>query len=286
MPKHKLKKTKPNPSAPKFQFKEIDLKILQSLADYRFLNTKQLAILHQINLRTLRGRLKRLFHAGYIIRPKYQFHYFAPTPTKHIIHALGKQGAKFVFADQRVNLNWTSKNRNISSLYLWHALMVSDFRFILTLALRNAAGVKITNWQQENLLEYVSYQGERLCLKPDAFFTLEDKNNYMHFFLEADRSKMGHKKFFKKMKAYWEWWKLGRPKKKFGIERFRVLTIVISDQRKGNLRLTTKAVDDKRQGSEMFLFANHNDYSLDNPESILEPIWQSPKDDKQHHLLE
>ena len=97
---------------------------------------------------------------------------------------------------------------------------------------------------------------------------------------------MPEERFFKKMKAYWQWWKEERHKDKFNISVFRVLTITISKGRKENLRRLTKQADDNRQGSEMFLFAYQNDYNLEEPESILKPIWQSPKNDKLHHLLE
>jgi len=108
----------------------------------------------------------------------------------------------------------------------------------------------------------------------------------LHFFLEANRSTMESERFLKKMRAYWQWWQEEGHKKKFNISVFRVLTITISEERKENLRKITKKADERERGSEMFLFACQKDYNLEEPESILKPIWQSPRDDTRHYLLE
>jgi len=125
-----------------------------------------------------------------------------------------------------------------------------------------------------------------LPLAPDAFFTIEDKDDLLHFFLEADRSTMTLDRFLDKIRAYWQCWKEERHKERFNISVFRVLTTTISKERKENLRQLTKRADDNQRGSEMFLFACEKDFNLEKPESILEPIWQSPKNDALHHLLE
>ena len=116
-------------------------------------------------------------------------------------------------------------------------------------------------------------------VSPDAFFTIEDKDDWLHFFLEADRSTMPHKRFLKKTKAYWQFWAEEKHKDKFNISVFRVLTITKTEERKEGLRQQTRE-------SEMFLFACQKNYNIKKPETILDPIWQSPKNDQWHHLLE
>jgi len=283
--KQKFKKFERSKTPPKFRINETDFKILQDLGDYRYLDARQILVLHkEANERTLKRRLQLLFHAGFLDRPSQQFSYLQPS--SHIIYALGKKGAKLIFSDRRAEANWTKRNKSIKPLFLQHALMVSNFRVVLTLALNKTKDSKLANWQEENLSDKVYLEGQRLPVFPDAFFTIEDKGDLLHFFLEADRSTMSQDRFLKKTRAYWQYWREEKQKKKFNISKFRVLTITISQERKDNLRSTTKKAGDNKQGSEMFLFACEKDYNLEKPESVLKPIWQSPKDDRKHHLLE
>ncbi|MCD6226019.1 replication-relaxation family protein [bacterium] len=284
--KHKYQKFKRARIPPRFRLTKKDREILEELASYRVLDTKQISLLHpEMAERTIRRRLLYLFQNGFIDRPIHQFsHQYREF--SHIIYALGREGAKLVFSDRRVRINWTEKNRQIKTTFLRHNLMVSNFRVALTLALRKTAKSKLLNWEEEEIKQVLFHEGERLFLNPDAFFTIEDRGEYLHYFLEADCSTMRHKRFLAKMRAYWQWWKEGGHKEKFNITKFRVLTITLTPARKENLRRLTKQADDRQQGSEMFLFACETDYNLEKPKSILKPIWQSPRDDKYHHLLE
>ncbi|MBA7495120.1 hypothetical protein ES702_05699 [subsurface metagenome] len=108
----------------------------------------------------------------------------------------------------------------------------------------------------------------------------------MYFFLEADQSTMTNARFLKKMRAYWNQWRQGRHTKRFGMKAFRVLTITKTKQRKENLRKITEGANDGQKGSLMFWFTSEENYNIDKPESILESIWQTPKDDSSHSLLE
>ncbi|GAG56075.1 unnamed protein product [marine sediment metagenome] len=281
MVKQRYKKFERSKTPPKFRISETDLKILKDLANYRVLDTRHISELHsKVSKRTIQRRLKLLFHAGFLERPIKQFsQYKYPS---HIIYTLGRKGAKFLFPSKRTT-KWRKK---VKSAFLWHSLMISNFRVILTLALKNKTESKLVNWQEENLTDSVYLEGERLPIAPDGFFTIEDKDDLLHFFLEADRSTMEGKRFLSKMRAYWQWWLEEGHKKKFNISVFRVLTITVSKKRKENLRKITKRADDRRRGSEMFLFSCQKDYNLEKPESILKQIWQSPKDNSWHYLLE
>jgi len=279
--KQRYKKFERSKTPPKFRISETDLKILQDLANYRVLDTRHILALHpKVSKRTIQRRLKLLFHAGFLERPIQQFsQYKYPS---HIIYTLGRKGAKFLFPSERTT-KWRKK---LKSAFLWHSLMISNFRVILNSALEKERKSRLVNWQEENITDSVYLEGERLPIAPDGFFTIEDKDDLLHFFLEADRSTMEGKRFLSKMRAYWQWWLEEGHKKKFNISVFRVLTVTISKKRKENLRKITKQADDGQQGSEMFLFACQKDYNLKKPESILKQIWQSPRDDTLHHLLE
>ena len=276
--RQRYKKFERSKTSPKLKITETDLKILQSLADYRFLDTSHILALHsEIPTRTIQRRLQTLFHAGYLERPVHQFSY--QKPKSYIIYTLDKKGAQLLFPDNKAKVNWAKRNKEIKSFFLWHSLMISDFRVILTLALRKEKESKLINWRERGLTDTVYLEGEKLPIAPDAFFTIEDKNDLLHFFLEADRSTMPIKRFLDKTRAYWQFWKEEGHKDRFNISVFRVLTITISEKRKENLRRLTRK-------SDMFLFACQKNYNIKESELILKPIWQSPKDDKKHHLLE
>ena len=277
----RYKKFERSKTPPKFRISEIDLKILRDLADYRVLDTRHILALHsEIYPRTIQRRLQLLFQAGFLERPVYDSQYKSPS---YIVYTLGRKGAGFLFPGQRIT-KWSQQE--LKPLFLKHSLMISDFRVILTLALKGKKESKLVNWREENLTDSVYLEGERLPISPDAFFTIEDRDDLLHFFLEANRSTMESERFLKKMRAYWQWWQEEGHKKKFNISVFRVLTITISEERKENLRKITKKADERERGSEMFLFACQKDYNLEEPESILKPIWQSPRDDTRHYLLE
>ncbi|MFC1719061.1 hypothetical protein ACFL6S_35745, partial [Candidatus Poribacteria bacterium] len=73
-----------------------------------------------------------------------------------------------------------------------------------------------------------------------------------------------------------------------GINNFRVLTLTISKQRMENLIRVTQEADDRERGSAMFWFATERDISIDNPGTILKPIWKTAaaKDQSLHCLFE
>lgn len=187
------------------------------------------------------------------------------------------------------------KNREVGDRYIQHTLMISNFRVCLTLALRNMPDVNLLFWTRENpqeLKDYVYFREgvsqRKLSIVPDGFFGIEDPKGKMYFFLEADRSTMTNTRFLNKMRAYWLWWKQGGQRKRFGIENFRVLTITRSKQRMGNLIKVTRQADDKQSGSYMFWFACEEDFSLTNPQSVLQNVWKVAvvSDEKLHSLLE
>ena len=76
--------------------------------------------------------------------------------------------------------------------------------------------------------------------------------------------------------------KLGQ---RFGIQNFRVLTLTISEKRQENLRALARQADDRGQGSPMFLFACDKNFTMEQPLTILTPIWRSPGDDSYQSIL-
>ena len=255
-----------------------DVELLKLLADYRFLDTYQIASLQPRGPRNLRRRLQYLFHAGLVDRPPRQHDFLKPPMP--LVYGLANKGADtlaHVLQIERGKIDWQTKNREAGLPYIDHTLMIANFRATLTLALQSLDRSRLLTWKQgPDLKATVKVKGHTMAVVPDGFFALESKGHLQHFLLEADRSTMTTSRYFRKLRAYWLWWKSGGHQRKFAISRFRVLTLTTSEKRKENLRRLAKDADDGRRGSPMFLFACDKSFRLEDPQTILEPIWQSP----------
>ena len=273
-----------------------DIEIISLAHDYRFLNSDQIKVLVDGSEQGILRRLQKLFHHGFLDRPPSQILY-PLAGTQKMVYALGDKGADLLAEKSGVDrgkIKWNEKNKEIKDRHIQHTLMISNFRVCLELALRDLPDTNFLFWEKENPKELKDYvyikdlqgRGIKASIVPDGFFGIQDPKGKMYWFMEADQSTMTNARFFKKMRAYWNWWRQGRHSKRFGIKAFRVLTITKSEQRKENLRRITQQADDKQRGSPMFWFATEKKYSIQRPESILEAIWQTPKDDSYHSLLE
>lgn len=264
-----------------------DIALLRDVSDFRFLNTEQILSLHAGSRRNLMERLSRLYHHGFLDRPASQTS--ARLTSAHMVYALGRKGADTLMANAEEREGIYRRLREIERTLplMAHALMISQFRVCLTLAAK-AHGVKISRFMQgydlKDMLRDV--HGENPSLVPDAFFTLEDKDEVINFFLEADRGTMKTERFVNKLKNYWSWRSDDRLKEKLRLARFRVLTIAPSQRRSDSLRNAGKGGDPRGEGSLMFLFTSETEYSLSKPEAVLEKIWKSPKSEASHSLLE
>jgi hypothetical protein len=261
--------------------------MLRLLADYRFLNTYQILAMQPRGLRNLRRRLQYLFHAGLVDRPPRQHDFLQPPGP--VVYGLGNKGAEVLARAldvERCKVDWQTKNRESGLPYIEHTLMISRFRSTLSLALGSIKDANITNWQQgPQLKAEVKVKGQRLAIIPDGFFAIQQKGQYHHFFLEADRSTMTTKRYLRKLRAYWLWWKTGGHQRKFNIPRFRVLTLTTSEKRMENLRNLARQADDGKRGSPMFLFACEKSFRIEDPATILNPIWQTPGNEAWHRLV-
>lgn len=286
---------------PKIRLGLRDFEIMETIYSYRYLQTNQITSLIEGDRTSMEKRLQKLWLNRYVKRDSI----FEPKKTggsSRTIYSLRRKGAQFLAEHSGIDpdkLEYISKEKAVKERYLRHALMVSNFRAILTLALRNKKGVDIVSWQNEdkNLLkDYVEINtdhnsrqpSKQWAVIPDALFCIEDTSGTFYFFLECDRGTMTHSRFLNKMKAYWHWWREGIPYEKFGIKNFRVLTLTTTKERALNLKVTTMRADERQTGSYMFWFATEGNISLENPASILGKIWTTAasNDKTLHSILE
>jgi len=282
---------------PALVLQERDRAIIRVVADYRVISSEEIQALMSGSGQSILRRLQKLYHGGFLDRPKHQ----TLQPNRKIVYALGHRGAHLLAgATGDAGLerrDWSERNRQLKIGFLEHALMISRFRTVLELARRDRDDVRIESWRQgDEVRDHVTVDNgdrvERIPVCPDAFFTLHltsepDGRNRVHVFLEADRSTMTLKRFLTKMRGYWHYWQSGRQTDRFGVRNFLVLSVAPSIQRASNLCQITRQVDASNHPAlRMFLFGPERNYTLAEPSRILESVWNTPADSDQHSLLE
>ena len=114
-----------------------DVHIVRQLARHRFLKSTHIAALVGRSLDRTNDRLLRLFHAGYIDRPRAQLDYYPTAGSSPIAYALADRGTRLLIQRDGVefaNVEWSRKNRKAGRPFIEHQLEIVDFSVALQLA--------------------------------------------------------------------------------------------------------------------------------------------------------
>src|SRR5580693_5872922 len=115
---------------PAFRLTDDDVEIVRHLARHRFLRSTQIAALVGRSLDRTNDRLCRLFHAGYVDRPRAQLDYYPTVGSAPIAYALADRGARLLIQRDGaavVNVEWSRKNREAGRPFIEHQLEVMEF---------------------------------------------------------------------------------------------------------------------------------------------------------------
>jgi DNA-binding Lrp family transcriptional regulator len=262
-----------------------DHEILRLVHRHRFLRSHQIIALIGGSPQQLSRRLQRLFHHGYLERPRAQLQYYERGGSQTIAYGLGNKSGSLL----QLNLaSWGEKNRAIGRMYLEHALLVSDVMVSLELACRQH-GIRLLYEDELHLPVEAPLHwrvklrdGTRLGVIPDRVFTLEypDQTGQMQracYFLEADRGTMpvvrqkkSQTSFYRKLLAYEATWTNKVHQRHLGLPRFRVLTVTTGAARVESLLAACSRL---RRGHGLFLFADQSVLQRD----LLTAVWQCGK---------
>jgi hypothetical protein len=291
------------------RLRERDVKIIEEVYRYRFLNSEHIVSLLGESRQGILRRLNLLYHNGFLDRPKVQL----LTPGNNaMVYGLGNDGARLLA--ERLDLilpavDWTTKNREAKRDFFEHTLMVADFMIMIRLACQQTPGVefvsqaeiirqrptrpkehdKAIGWRVE-----ITRSGRKveLGVLPDRAFGLrikgEDGKSHMaFFFLEADRATMPIKRpdlyrtsFYKKLIGYYESWKQGIFSENFGFKSPRLLTITTSVERVKSMIEANKELDPRGEGLRMFLFAPIKAFQGKEPVKVLSQLWLNGRSEK------
>jgi hypothetical protein len=131
---------------PVFRVTDDDVVILRLLARHRFLRSTHIAALVARSLDRTNDRLLRLFHSGYVDRPRAQLDYYPTSGSGPIVYALDDLGARLLTERDGTafaNIEWSRKNREAGRPFIEHQLEVVDFQVALELVFRPRTDVRL-----------------------------------------------------------------------------------------------------------------------------------------------
>ena len=269
----RLPRFKRSPEIPAFQLTTRDREILHHVHRHLFLRSDHLATLTTGSPQQMLRRLQRLYHHGYLERPRCQIDYYQ-SGSRRIAYGIGNKGAAWLKRELSLpyhRLDWPRKN-NVVRYFLEHALLVSDFMVVLEIACRRRQDVRLLMEDDLILTDAViagqnpfrwrvNIPGGPACtVIPDRVFGLEYANGTRAWFvLEADRATMPlarrnleRSSFRRKMLAYQATW-VQNLHRQFSWQRFRVLTVTTDSERVQGM---IKACQRLKQGRGLFLFTD------------------------------
>jgi hypothetical protein len=244
---------------PAFRLTDDDVEIVRQLARHRFLRSTHVAALVGRSLDRTNDRLSRLFHAGYVDRPRAQLDYYPTSGSSPMVYALADRGARLLIQRDGIdfaNVEWSRKNRQAGRPFIEHQLEIMDFYVGLQIAMRDRTDVRLIHpdelvvafpdqsFSERNpfaLKVKVPHRGAMLeiGLVPDLVFgvSLADGTR-RHFMVEIDRGTMpivradiAQTSFERKMRAYLAAHAAKLHERHFGWKNFRVLTVTTEERR-------------------------------------------------------
>lgn len=285
---------KPRPG--KFQSKG-DGEIILLIHEYRYLTRPLLELLTGRKGTSLKNRLRYLYDNGYLWKVQFSRSY-TETGSTPDIYVLDEKGREVYQQMTRQKAEASPKRNQNKDPQLEHALLINTIRSMITAVCKEGNGIKLLDWQKagKDSKDFVKVKGRKQAIAPDAFFVLQkDGGKAIPFFLEADRSTMDQPSFVSKLSAYYIYYKeiraeldsqKGQGKVKvtnrFNIRGFRVLTVIEHDrdwQRVRNTNRLNHLIDagykaTEGKGWRGFWYASKGNFDLNDPVSILKPIWR------------
>jgi hypothetical protein len=278
---------------PAFRLTEGDVVIVRIIARHRFLRSTQIAALVGRSVDRTNDRLLRLFHAGYVDRPRAQLDYYPTSGSAPMVYALADGGARLLRERGQFgssNLEITRKNREAGRPFIEHQLEVTDFQLAIQQALKHRAGILLIS--QEELI--ASFPGRArasrnpLALRatvrrdsdalevsavPDLVFGLRFLDESRRcFMVEIDRGTMPirstdfmRSSFERKMLTYLAAHASGEHDRQFGWRTFRVLTVTTTREREHSMVDALALNTASRPGSGLFLFSTRDDLRATDP---------------------
>lgn len=269
--------------SPAFRLTDDDAVIVRLLARHRFLRSTHIAALVGRSLDRTNDRLSRLFHAGYLDRPRAQLDYYPTAGSAPMVYALGDRGARLLIDRDGVDVGNVERSRNnhrAGRPFIEHRLEVVDFYMALRQATIIHGDIRLLHpdeliaafpdqsFSEGNpfaLRANLSHRGTMMpiAVVPDLVFGLQFADgSRRHFLVEIDRGTMPVERsdirqssFERKMRAYLAVHTARLHQRHFGWETFRVLTVTTDQYRVESMRQVLRYIRPARGiGASLFYF--------------------------------
>jgi len=290
-----------SPEPPAFRVTDDDVAIVRQLARRRFLRSTHIAALVGRSLDRTNDRLLRLFHAGYVDRPRAQLDRFPSAGSSHFVYALADRGARLLIECDGIefaNVEWSRKNRLAGRPFIEHQLEIMDFYVGLECATRARTDVQLIHPDEMvatfpdqrsaarnpfTLRATLSHRGvmHEIGLVPDLVFGLRlADGSRRHFMVEIDRGTMPvvradifrQTSFEEKMRGYLTAHAAKQHERQFGWNTFRVLTITTDERRMGTMMEALRSLRVPHSlGAPLFFFATRDQLRGGDP---LAHVWK------------
>ena len=273
---------------PAFRLTDDDVEIVRHIARFRFLRSTHIAALVNRSVDRTNDRLLRLFHAGYIDRPRAQLDRFPSEGSAPITYALADRGARLLRERDGIrftNTEWSRKNREAHRPFIEHQIEIVNFQVALQRAVTKHPGVRLISPTEIKAASRQPMQASRapfalraklahrgviseISVVPDVVFGLELADGSRRYFMvEIDRGTMpitradfAQTSFEKKMRAYLTAHAAKQHERQFGWKNFRVLTVTTDRERMQSMKEALRQLRVPASlGSSLFLFATFND---------------------------
>ncbi len=280
--------------APAFRVTEDDIMIIRQIAQHRFVRSTHIAALVGRSVERTNNRLSRLFHAGYVDRPRAQLDYYPTSGSAPMVYALADGGARLLrerFGVEVAHADWSRKNQDAGRPFIEHQLEIVDFYVTLQLATRGRKDVRLigsdelsaafpeqTRSMRNPLTFHVSVthneNTQGIGLIPDLVFGLMFPNGSRRcFMVEIDRgtmpisrSDLAQTSFERKMRAYLTAHVARQHEQQFGWKTFRVLTVTTDKHRARSMTEALRQIHvPGSPGPSLFFFALRDELRSSDP---------------------
>ncbi|HTW53359.1 MAG TPA: replication-relaxation family protein, partial [Stellaceae bacterium] len=239
---------------PAFRLTDDDVEIVRQVARHRLIRSTHIAALVGRSLDRTNDRLLRLFHAGYVDRPRAQLDYYPTAGSAPMVYALADRGARLLRERDGItiaNPELSRKNREAGRPFIEHQIEIVNFQVALQRAAAQRSDVRLISADEMNsaasrqpmpasrapfaLRAKLAHRGvvREFSVVPDIVFGLElSDGSRRNFMVEIDRGTMPISRadflqtsFEKKMRGYLAAHAARQHERQFGWKNFRVLTI-------------------------------------------------------------
>ncbi len=274
---------------PAFVVTPRDIEIIGAVARHRFLTSRQVQLLVIGSQKNILERLKLLWRAGYLDRPRAQITYYSTTGSTRMAYALADKGARLLNEIDGLTFpedDWTHKNRHVGRPYIQHALAVGDLHVGLVVAVRARPGIEHIDeaqliaafpqppaaldrafaWHTKLTQGGITYP---VTVNPDYPFALRSPTISRRCYIgECDRGTMPVTRrtrsgdldlektsIVRKFLAYIQGYNDNMHERQFGWKAFRVLFLTNTAQRAENMRKALQDLTTARNIRRLFYFA-------------------------------